>query len=141
VTPYGFWQRIFVADLARGPHAAEFVADAAALGDLETVKAFLSEGVSVDARDDRGATPLHAAAIGGQLAVAQYLLSKGADVNAINRYGDSPLENALSMNRDDTAKFLAAKGGKRIRGTEEQHQKASEEIVREQMKEMDRRSQ
>jgi ankyrin repeat protein len=137
--PYGHWQRLFVGKLAKGPHAAEFMMSAAAVGDLETVDAFMSQGVSVNARDRSGATPLHAAAVGGQTAVAEFLLAKGADVNAINKYGDSPLENAFSMKHDATAKFIAVKGGKRIRGTEEQRQKASTEIVREQMEEMDRR--
>lgn len=112
---------------------------AAAVGDLKTLDAFVSRGVSVNARDHTGATPLHAAAVGGQTAVAEFLLARGADVNAINRYGNSPLEGALSMKHDATAKFIAAKGGQRIRGTEEQRQKASDEIVREQMEEMDRR--
>jgi Ankyrin repeats (3 copies) len=136
-TPYGFWQRMFVDKLARTPRAAEFVQYAAALGDLKTVEAFVSEGVSVDARDDRGATPLHAAAVGGQLAVAEYLVAKSADVNAINRYGDSPLENALSEGRTDVARFLESRGAQRIRGSAELRDRATSEIVREQIERMD----
>src|SRR5262245_9551984 len=41
-TPYGFWQRLFIEKLAHGAHAPEFLSYAAALGDLQTVEAFLS---------------------------------------------------------------------------------------------------
>lgn len=139
LTPYGVWQRVFVEKLAQTPRAPEFVQYAAALGDLATVKAFLNQGLSVDVRDRRGATPLHAAAVGGQLAVAEYLVSKGADVNAINRFGDSPLENAESEGKRDVATFLAAKGAKRMRGTAEMRDKVISEIVRQDSEELDRR--
>jgi hypothetical protein len=135
---YGFWQRLFVEKLVNGPRAADFVQYAAATGDLRTVEAFLDRGVPVDARNRSGATALHAAAVGGQLAVAEVLVVKGADVNALNRYGDSPLENAESEHKGEVARFLSARGGKRIRGTPEQHQKATSDIVREQMEETER---
>lgn len=119
-TPYGFWQRLFVEKLAHGAHAPEFLTFAAALGDLQTVEAFLSHGVPVDVRNRNGATALHGAAVEGQLKVADQLLANGADVNAVDRYGHTPLENALSMNRIDMSRFLTERGGKTIRGGEEQ---------------------
>jgi ankyrin repeat protein len=137
-TPYGFWQRLFIEKLAQGAHAPELLTYDAARGDLQTVEALLSYGVPVDARDRRGATALHGAAGGGQLNVADYLLANGADVNAVNIFGDTPLENALSMNRTEMSKFLTERGGKRIRGSEEQRNKAIKDIVREQVEEFKR---
>jgi len=88
-TPYGFWQRLLVEKLAHGAHAPEFLSYAAALGDLQTVEAFLSQGVPVDARNREGSTALHGAAVEGQLTAADYLLARGADMNAVNRYGET----------------------------------------------------
>jgi hypothetical protein len=135
--PYGFWQRQFAARLASGPHAGEFLTYAAAVGDLDTVKALVARGVSIDARDHEGKTSLHGAAVEGQMAVIQYLIANGADVNAIDRWGDSPLENAASQNHDDAAKFLLAHGAKRVHGTAEQRKKAACEIVRDGLKDTD----
>jgi hypothetical protein len=130
LTPYDFWQRLFVEKLADGRHAADFVQLAAAQGELKTVKAFLGEGVSVDVRDIRGATPLHAAAAGSQLTVVEYLVSKGADVNALDRYGDSPLQVALSGGHDSVARFLESRGAQRIQGSAEYRERAGDEIFR-----------
>jgi hypothetical protein len=122
--PYGFWQRLFIEKLAYSAHAPEFLSYVAARGDLQTVEAFLSHGVPVDARTRDGATALHGAAVAGQLKVADYLLAKGADVNAVNRYGSSPLGNALEMDLTDMARFLTEQGGKIIRRGEEQPQQS-----------------
>lgn len=135
--PYDFWQRLFVERYARAPNAVYFVLDAAAQGNRKTVEAFLAHGISVNARDRWGVTPLHAAAGGGHLGIAEYLLAQGADVNAVTKYGDSPLEVAFSLNQSAMATLLAERGGKRIRGSEEQRKKAVEEITRELMQEQE----
>jgi hypothetical protein len=135
--PYGAWQSLFVDRIAKGPAAAEHLADTAATGNLATLKALVARGVSVDARDHQGATALHAAAVGGQLAVAEYLVSKGADVNALNRYGDSPLENAVSAGRTDVARFLESRGARKTRGSDAVRERARAEIVREQIERLD----
>jgi hypothetical protein len=119
-TPYGFWQRMFIEKLAHGANAPEFLTFAAAVGDLQTVDAFLSHGVPVDVRNRNGATALNGAAVEGHLKVADHLLANGADVNAVDRRGHTPLENALSMNRVDMARFLTERGGKMIHGGEGQ---------------------
>jgi ankyrin repeat protein len=43
--------------------------------------------VDVNARDDFGLTPLHAAAQEGHMEVAELLIAKGADVNAKDGIG------------------------------------------------------
>jgi hypothetical protein len=134
--PYGFWQRLFVERLASGPHAAEFLTNAAALGDLRTVEAFLSHGVSVNARDSEGGTALHGAAVGGNLKTLEYLLAKGADIDALDRYGDSPLGRSQS---GPSAEFLVARGAKSIRGDEAHRRKVTDEIVREASERFDKK--
>jgi Ankyrin repeats (3 copies) len=128
--PYGFWQRLFVARLASGPHAAQFVVYAAAVGDLATVKAFLARGIPVDVRDRDGKTGLYGAAVEGQTEVIKYLIAAGADVNAIDLSGDSPLEVANEMNREEAARYLSDHGARAIHGSEEQRKKAAEDSVR-----------
>jgi hypothetical protein len=137
--PYGFWQRLFVDRLAKGPHAVEFFTYAAALHDFKTVKAFMSHGVSVNAHTNRDwKTALHGAAVEGDVKMIDYLISKGADINAVDRYGDSPLEEAISMQREEAVKFLIQHGAQRIRGTEAQHDRVAEEIVHKDIEEMEK---
>ena len=69
----------------------------------------------------------------------EYLIAQGADLNVVDRYGDSPLENAIASNQSEASKLLAARGARRIRGTDEQRDKASSGIVRESIEESDRR--
>jgi Ankyrin repeats (3 copies) len=134
--PYGLWQRAFVGRLASGPHAGEFLTNAAAVGDLATVKAFLAHGTPVDVRNHSGQTGLHSAAVPGQTAVIKYLIAMGADVNAIDRSGDSPLEVATTQNHTEAAKYLADHGANLVRGSDEQRKKALCEIVQEDMESM-----
>jgi hypothetical protein len=136
--PEGFWQRLNAETLAKGPDAGQFVAYAAARGDLKTVKAFLNAGLPVDARNElNDATPLHAAAVGGQLKVVEYLVSAGADVNSLNSYGDSPLANAESEKHQEVAAFLKAHGAQFVKGTPEQRHRSIKEQVRRSMEESD----
>ena len=137
--PYSFWQRLFVSRLAVGPYAGEFLTYAAATGDLNTVKALLEYGVSIDIRNREGKTGLHTAAVEGQNRVIEFLISKGANVNAIDRYGDTPLEKAISAKHNEAAKLLADKGGQRIRDDEQTRQKATEDIVREDIQNMEKK--
>lgn len=136
--PYDFWQRLFADRLAHGSHAGEFITYAAATGDLGTVKALLAHGAPIDITDRSGKTGLHAAAVQGQTKILEYLISKGANINAIDRYGDSPLEIAIAEKHDEAAKFLSERGAQRIRGDEVTRDKASKDIVREDIKEMDK---
>jgi uncharacterized protein len=84
-----------------------------------------------------GATPLHGAAVEGQIAVIEYLLSKGAGVNALNAYGDSPVQDAISMKHPEAVALLEAHGGKDIRGSQEQRDRAIKEEVARDIQKMD----
>ncbi|RKP07357.1 ankyrin repeat-containing domain protein [Thamnocephalis sphaerospora] len=64
---------------------------AASDGDIEGVKALLDAGQPVNAADDNGYTPLHAAASYDHLELIQLLLERGADANQADEDGDTPL--------------------------------------------------
>jgi ankyrin repeat protein len=65
---------------------------AASDGDLERVQYLLEkECVNVNAQDEHGYSPIHAAASHGQLGLLEFLLGKGASVTLRDEDGDTPL--------------------------------------------------
>jgi ankyrin repeat protein len=75
------------------------IAEAAARGDREAVRALLKKGIDVNEAQGDGSTALHWAAIKGDAEMAQMLIFAGANVRATTRIGAyTPL-------------YLAAKGG------------------------------
>lgn len=68
--------------------------EAAAVGDMQTLRARLNEQENVNARDELGNTPLHLAAAAGQVEPLQALLQAGADPLAVNKKGLSPAQVA-----------------------------------------------
>ena len=79
---------------------------AASKGNIETVKQLLAAGRDVNAKNNKGETPLHGAAKEGHKEIAELLITKGADVNARDEYGYTPLFMRLP--------FGAAAGHKEI---------------------------
>ena len=73
----------------RSLHSAVWKRDAMA------VAAFVLQGADVDALDQTGQTPLHAAALRGYDDVARVLIAGGADVQARGNGGQTPLHNTL----------------------------------------------
>ncbi|MFQ6035794.1 MAG: M56 family metallopeptidase, partial [Sedimentisphaerales bacterium] len=67
--------------------------EAATAGDIKQVKSLLSKGADVNAKDEKGNTPLHIVARYGyrQKDIAELLIARGADVNAKNEYGTTAL--------------------------------------------------
>ena len=71
-----------------GVNAAESpIADAAARGDREAVKALLKKAADVNAAQGDGMTALHWAAMNGDAELAQMLIVAGANVRATTRLG------------------------------------------------------
>lgn len=137
--PQGFWDRIFVAKLASSPKSAEFLVSAAGKGELAVVKALLKHGVSIQSMNYEGSTALHYAACAGQPDVVRYLIHAGANVNAVNLYGDSPLVCARGKGESAIVQMLEVAGGRDIRGSDEQRERASKEIVDRDIKEQEER--
>ena len=63
---------------------------AAAVGDLDAVRAALAAGADTDTRDAHGRTPLLIAAAADHIDVAAELVAAGADVNALDDRHDTP---------------------------------------------------
>ena len=88
-----------VLSVTLGAMAESPVADAAARGDRESVRALLRKGLDVNEAQGDGSTALHWAAIKGDAEMARMLVYAGANVRATTRIGAyTPL-------------YLAAKGG------------------------------
>jgi ankyrin repeat protein len=87
---------------------------AAIRGNLGEVKRLVEqEGVDVNARDARDATPLKNAALGGRTKVVRYLLDHGADVNrpgGKKSDGNSPLIEAAMAGNVEIVRMLVEAG-------------------------------
>jgi ankyrin repeat protein len=71
---------------------------AVAKGDIGAVRVLLTNGADLEAKDDRGDTPMIVAAGNHNVAAVKLLLEKGADVSARNNYEETALiEAARSM--------------------------------------------
>jgi ankyrin repeat protein len=83
---------------------------------LAATKVALEAGNDVNAANNMGETPLHAAAIAGWNSVVEYLVSKGASLTAVDKKGKTPRMQAeegnghatsLTQKRPETAALLA----------------------------------
>jgi serine/threonine protein kinase len=68
------------------------------IGDTETLRRMLSEGVSPRCEKGAATTPLHEAVRRGLTVETQLLLQHGADPNARDKKGDTPLHYAVREN-------------------------------------------
>lgn len=64
---------------------------AASDGDLIRVQRFLQEGVDVNAQDDNGYSPLHAAVSYDHLELVEFLLANGAALSLADQDGDQAI--------------------------------------------------
>lgn len=87
---------------------------AAPHGSVDIVRALLSAGAKVDARDGRGLTPLMAAVSSENQDpnVIKALLAAGANVNAVDTAGESVLDWALKVGNPETIRLLQRAGAK-----------------------------
>ena len=79
-------------------------------GELVTVRHALEAGARINARDQRGRSPLLAATQRNEIEVARLLIREGADVNAKDFVQDSPLLSAASDGRIEILKMILATG-------------------------------
>ncbi|WP_353283576.1 ankyrin repeat domain-containing protein [Wolbachia endosymbiont (group A) of Pogonocherus hispidulus] len=63
--------------------------------DLNRVKALVSQGASLEAKDNSDNTPLHNACNNGHVKVVEYLVEEGASLKAKNKDGEAPLHVAV----------------------------------------------
>ncbi|QJT94912.1 ankyrin repeat domain-containing protein [Wolbachia endosymbiont of Diaphorina citri] len=63
--------------------------------DLNRVKALVSQGASLEAKDNSDNTPLHNACNNGYVKVVEYLVEEGASLKAKNKDGEAPLHVAV----------------------------------------------
>lgn len=64
----------------------------------------------LEARDNDGCTPLHAAAVSGRTELAEMLLSRSADANAADAHGRTPLHHAAARGSTACCELLVAHG-------------------------------
>ena len=84
---------------------------AALHGDLEAIKAALTEGgADIEERSQDGATPLMSAASQGHYFTIKRLLESGANINAISTKGSTALMNAVRKQDPRTVKQLISNG-------------------------------
>jgi hypothetical protein len=89
----------------------EDLLDAARKGDLDTVKALIEKGASIEAKTPYGQTPLYLAAMKGHEAVVQFLLDKGAMTDVTDTfYKASLLDFVMEGKHYAVAKLIIAKG-------------------------------
>jgi ankyrin repeat protein len=110
-----YWASGKIADLLRqhGGKTAKApdisIHAAARQGKIEAVKQHLTDGVGVNAKSERGRTPLHSAAREGHKEVVELLIANGADVNPKDMKGQTPLD---MTNHPEIADLLRKHGGK-----------------------------
>ncbi len=87
--------------------SASEIHDAVRAGDAGRVKAAIAKDPKlVDARDDKGRTPLHMAAYYGRKDVAELLIAGGADRSAKDENGRRPIDGAVGRGHTDLLSLL-----------------------------------
>lgn len=93
---------------AESPHISSDFSAALRNGDARAIRAALDNGAPVNARDERGNTPLMLAAVYGDVASMKVLLDHGAQINVTNAEGATPLIRAAYD--FDKARLLVDRG-------------------------------
>jgi len=84
--------------------------NAAACGDVQTVRRLLDRGLAANTTNYDQRTALHVAASEGMLEVVELLLSYQADPNATDRWGHSVLDESLENGSSETIAALRRAG-------------------------------
>ncbi|GEM_PF-2795672 len=89
---------------------------AARSGNLDEVRRLIKAGHDVNARDEKGDTPLHIAVAIRDSDIVDCLLSCGAGVNSHDKAGMTPLHSAIISNNPTVVKSLVKNGADLSRG-------------------------
>ena len=74
-------------------------------GHVAVARLLLRKGAHLEARNDKGSRPLHAASLSGHENVVRLLLDKGADVSAEADVGGTPLHAAALGGHEGVARY------------------------------------
>jgi ankyrin repeat protein len=97
--------------LTGAPVYASEIHDVSEKGDTAEVRILLlKQPELVNAKNEKGSTPLHLASSKGHLEVVKLLLEKGADIEAVNGRGFTPLQLATYGGHRSLAELLIEKG-------------------------------
>lgn len=93
------------------PVAPDALHEAAEKGDLKLIRTLIADGAAVDARDDRGQTPLIVAIRNRQLRAAAELIAAGASLSVETRQGWTPLSVAIKSGNPFMIELIASTTG------------------------------
>lgn len=79
---------------------------AASEGDLGALRRLVAQGVSLDAADYDGRTPVHLAASEGHAHVVEFFADHGVRLDPRDRWGNTPLEDAKREGHDEIVRLL-----------------------------------
>lgn len=96
----------------RKPHSSHELLQAARRGDLDAVRALLSQGADTAAVDKYSYTALHRAAEGGHTEIVKRLLVDGANIEQSAEFGITALHCTIVYAHVDTVEALLARGVK-----------------------------
>jgi ankyrin repeat protein len=77
---------------------------------VDRLKALVEAGTQLEAKDERGLTPLHVAALHGQAEAAKILAAAGASIEALDNQRETPLHLAAMRGHAAVIKLLVEAG-------------------------------